>query len=330
MELSLEAYRNIVENVNDHPSLAVLCRVSKAFRKLAERALYKTLEVKAARHTMRLCAILSTTPHLAGLVDSFSVEVLRPIESDSDDDDVDDDERGEEEQDQESSETSLPEDYWDILSLALRNLLRLRHLNIHIYVPSVSSNAWILEGCTFLLRTFHCDFNWDPHLFTFLNAQTDLRDLYIGDYSDVNATPTADTPTPTTPGNAATAVPKLSVLECTLIDAAVTFVPGRPIKRLKTCFSRSDLDERRAELEDLYTALTHSTCHLRALDIGDSTYDASFGLDTLTRITQVGFRLRYLGTLILPIDGDEVHLTCNSSVPQLISSCSRDYVSTAC
>ncbi|KAF8895805.1 hypothetical protein CPB85DRAFT_1229786 [Mucidula mucida] len=293
MELSLEAYRDIVKYVGSRSDLATLCRVSKAFRNVAERALYNTVYMYDVVITMLLCTTLSTQPRVAEYVDAFTIHISEPSDSD---------ENGDEEQ----SDEDLPEGFLDTLSSALRNLLRLRYLNLCIGPGIPAPSAWILQGCTFQLRTFHCEFDWDSHLVSFLNSQRDLYDLYILDYNDSNTvTPTTDVPTPISSGLVPEACRRLSILECTFTEAAAALVPGRPVKRLKTCFSRSDIGEKRQELSRLVSGITQSTGRLRSLDIADSVYEASFTLEILTDLSRAVSRLRYLGSFALPVPGDE-------------------------
>ncbi|KAF9063305.1 hypothetical protein BDP27DRAFT_1335296 [Rhodocollybia butyracea] len=127
-----------------------------------------------------------------------------------------------------------------------------------------------------------------------------------------------------------TALPRLAILECTFSEAAIALVPGRPVSRLKTCFSSTDPATKQAELKVLFEALkkatvspargtpiTSATSGWRSLDIADAEYEEQFTMDLLkivVDLTSVGPRqknvslkgtLRYLGTLVLPVDGKE-------------------------
>lgn len=308
MELSLEAYRTIVKNVGNRADIATLCRVSKGFQYVAERSLYNTLYMRNAHDTISLCDTLFKQPRLSALVDALTIYLSDAEEDDSDDEDVKGGQK-------EASETSLPESYWVSIARALANTTRLRYLNIHVHINTNTATAWIFADCTFQLRSFHCDLGWDHHLVTFLNKQVDLDDLYIIDYNDLNP----ETPTPTTVAPAPSdsqsllldthALPKLSTLECTFAEAAVALVPGRPVTRLKTCFSRSEVNEKRAEMSQLLAKIKLSTAPLRSLDIADSSYNETFSTNLLRCITNSAAttqNLRYIGTLVLPIGGQEV------------------------
>ncbi|KAJ7834719.1 hypothetical protein B0H14DRAFT_2450343 [Mycena olivaceomarginata] len=362
MDISLEAYRNIVRNVARRRDVAALCGVNRAFRNAAERALYNTLTV--SDEDPRACETLAASPRIASLVVALTVQFRRRHNEEEGRDRRDSEpssvsESGEERSASRSSSrarpiagasatrTRTPDDsYWPAVARALRNTTRLRHLTVDIADPDDCGGAWVLEGCVFQLRTFHCDFDWDHALCAFLAMQSHLHDLSLRDYRELedlaaaevddgiqpatvkNTNPlppgrhhesdetTAEPPShilehPISPGAvpppiASPALPALATLECTFSEAAVVLVPGRPLTRLKTCFSRSDSAGKRAELVALLGALRRSTVALRALDIADVSYTESGSMELLHRIshTQTTSReLRYLGTLALPISG---------------------------
>lgn len=303
MELSLEAYRNVVKNVGSRADIVALCRVSKGFRYVAERALYNTLYMRDAQTTISLCDTLAGTPRLAGMVDALTIS---PSGEESDDEQ----EEGEEDEEERKPPVVLPENYWESVASALTCINRLRYLNLHLHNSPDTSTAWILDNCTFRLRRFHCDLDWDHHLVEFLNKQVALDDLYIIDYNDTKS----ETPTNVAPSSPALlldthALPNLSTLECTFSEAALTLVPDRPITHLKTCFSRSDTNEKREEMASLFSKINQSTRPLRALDIADSSYQDRFSMELLATVVNTpatNHQLRYLGTLVLPIAGKEV------------------------
>ncbi|KAI0783468.1 hypothetical protein C8Q75DRAFT_435166 [Abortiporus biennis] len=282
-ELSQEAYILIGRYVGNRADLATLCQVSKGFQHATERLLWNTLNLRDPEDTISICRILSTTPRVACLVDALSIAAT------------------EEASDSEESVEALPDDYWDTVAAALRRMTRLRFLTVHLEGASDASMAWILDGCTFQLRNFHCDFTWDNHLLTFLNGQTQLCDLYIIDFkentSDDNASPFD-----------IHSLPKLSILECTFTEAVTALVPNRPVVRVKTCFSKSGLEDKREEMKDLLAKLRLSRKHIRSLDLADASYNPDFSLELLAAVVNTfstSNYLRYLGTLVLPIDGRE-------------------------
>ena len=174
MDLSREAYQLIIRHVGNRSDLCTLARVSKSFQRAAEPSLYNTLVMRDARKTTKLCSVLSAQDRLAVLVDALTV-FAAAAHSDSE-------ESGRSEEDQsDESDPALPEDFWDLLSAALRRMKRLRFLNMHI--NGDSDRAWILRGCTFQLRAFHSDFAWDSDLANFLNSQNLLKDLFLADYA---------------------------------------------------------------------------------------------------------------------------------------------------
>ncbi|KAJ6482284.1 hypothetical protein C8R47DRAFT_1133542 [Mycena vitilis] len=345
MDVSLEAYRDIVRSVGRRRDIAALCGVNRAFRNAAERALYNTLTVNDEDH--RLCATLAESPRIASLVVALTVQARRRDEQSGQEEDYENPDENAEESGSEGavSQTSsgvsasrsksvgrgasappAPEDYWLAVAGALRNTTRLRHLTIDIADPNDSANAWVLAGCVAQLHTFYCDFDWDVALCSFLATQSALHDLALQDYRELNvsaddrparadpremtasSTHTLESPIPPIVPNTTAPVPlpMLTILECTFSEAAVALIPGRPLSRLKTCFSRSDTAGKRAELTALIGALRRSTAPICALDIADAAYTESGTTELLNRIAHTpatAHALRYLGTLVLPVRG---------------------------
>ncbi|KAF8184223.1 hypothetical protein BJ912DRAFT_853209, partial [Pholiota molesta] len=298
MDLTLEAYRNIVKNVGSRADIATLCGVSKGFRYVAERALYNTLFMRNDEETAILCNTLSNSLRLAKHVDALTIS---PAE-----DDLSSDSEDEDDQYEPSEPTEMN---WQAVAQALEKTTCLRYLNVHTNT-NAKSLAWVFNKVTFQLRKFHCEFDWDHHLVAFLGRQTELEDLFIADYRDEEH---ADTPPPTEPLSlsltlAAHAIPKLSILDCTFSEAAMAVVPGRPVTHLKTCFSHDELGPKREEMYALLSKVVQSTRPLRSLDIGDSLYTDSFSAELLASIANTRSliaELKHLGTLVLPIDGRE-------------------------
>ncbi|KAJ3575503.1 hypothetical protein NP233_g1059 [Leucocoprinus birnbaumii] len=273
--------------------------------------------MRNVQETLLLCRTLSDTARIADLVDALTVYALAEAEaSGSEEGDSDDEETA-------SGSQELPQNYWSCIARALEQAKNLRYLNIHIADNSNAGAAWVLGKCTFQLRGFHCDLNWDNHLVSFLNKQTDLNDLYLLDYLNPSnvLTPAVEGPTTSpSPRLSSTSFPLLSTLECTFSEAAVAITPGRPITRLKTCFSRTRLDEKRAEMTELLAKVRESSRPLRALDIADSEYTTTFSMELLSLIVAsraTSLELRYLGTLVLPISGREVSGDCFFHTPKL-------------
>ena len=203
--------------------------------------------------------------------------------------------------------TSVPDGYWDAVANALSRTTRLRHLDIH--VDGDATHARILRASGFKLTSFHCDLAWDADLVAFLNSQDRLTDLYIADYASY---PTAvkdamDTDTDTL-SISSTALQSLSVLECSFIDAVAALTPGRPVVRVKTCFSREDTEGKEEELRRLSAALQQTTRRVASLDLADASYSEDFTLTVLDGLARHLPRLRYFGTLVLPV-GLEVRTT---------------------
>ncbi|CDO72274.1 hypothetical protein BN946_scf184970.g126 [Trametes cinnabarina] len=274
----------IVKYVADSkPTLVSLCTVSRQFQAASERALYNTLQLKGYNLTVTVCNLLARTSRLSGLVVALSVY--------EDEDDSDDGSGS-------YSGLEPASMYWEALAGALKSTTRLRFLSFY-FTSGQPETAWIFDDCTFQLRTFHCDFVWDRHLQSFLATQSRLSDLYLPDYESLAITPST---------SSSSFLPKLSVLECTFSEAAVALVPDRPVCRVKTCFTHSRLEDKRTELDILAASLRQSKKRLRTLDIADSSYDAGFSLELLRRVTDVSLssELRYIGTLVLPVVGQQL------------------------
>ncbi|KAF9219150.1 hypothetical protein BS17DRAFT_798280 [Gyrodon lividus] len=288
MELSLEAYRLIVKYVGNRVDLCTLCRVNRGFQRAAEQALYNTIYASDTSDTYIMCSLLADKPRLAIVVDALTMFV------------------GDEDHSGYGVPTSFPDNFWHTVAQALQQTTRLRFLNLHLFCAGDAARAWILDGTAFRLRSFHCDLQWDTHLVSFLNTQPDVNDLYILDYRV--AEDTVHTSASLSPPLNAGALPSLSILECTFAEAACALVPTRPVSRLKTCFSKTRLPEKRKELSLLFSKLLQATHPLCSLDIADSSYSESFSMELLAAVVELQKQaqgLRYLGTLVLPIGGED-------------------------
>jgi len=309
MALSMEARHLIVQHAESRRDVCALARVCKNFQVVAERALYNTLYLSGIDATISLCNVLASQPRVAGYVEALTIAV-----------------RNDETTNEEEVSSNFPDEYWRSVGAGLRSTHRLLHLVIQVDFIGNSSHAWILDGCQFGLRTFHCDLAWDDHLVGFLNDQDELEDLYILDFPypadvDTQATPTEPPPPLSPPPPPVRRVvspvprigslPKLSILECPTTDAVSVLVPRRPITRVKTCFATSDIEKKRRELTALFVNLRLSTRPLLSLDLGDSAYSADCSLNFLRHCVSSNRTMdnvRYLGTLALPVDGREVRV----------------------
>ncbi|KAF5380743.1 hypothetical protein D9757_007149 [Collybiopsis confluens] len=412
MELSLEAYRIIVNNIQSRADLAILCLVSRAFRRVAERALYNTLYMRQVGRSRTLCEMLTGQPRIAALVEALDIAIEldeRPgdggastVDEDEEEgeggEDGKEDDSGNEVEDRENSgederiemapalalsldQSDARQDIWLAISRSLQNMSGLQHLNIFINGLSSPGNlSWILTDCHFRLKSFHSDMKWDEGLVQFLNGQSEVVDLYLGDYdegeeslegkvdvqdeSQEHQSPSpghhqSTLPTPTSGGNmpvsarpqlvlSSFSLPRLTTLECTFSEAAIALVPGRPVSRLKTCFTSTDPAGKSLETQLLFTALAKASIVSRsgmpsvslsprhpksardtkfvggwlALDIADAEYEEDFSMELLQKVvslTLTGVRprssakgtLRYLGTLVLPVGGTELRRLCS-------------------
>lgn len=274
--------------------MVALSTVSKQFQTAAERAIYNTLDVRGYDRTITVCNVLRHTPRVSMLVVALSVYGEEEESADEDED-----------EDESDSDSEPESDYWHVLHEALVRTTRLRFLNLYFTSGDQPDKAWVLDGCTFQLKTFHSDLIWDDHLASFLFTQSRLCNLFLADYREAAPGEMA----PPVLFTSAAFLPKLAVLECTFSEAATSLVPGRPVVRVKTCFTHSKLEEKREELREIVAALRRSRKRLRALDIADSSYTSDFTLELLSALTSDGVLcadLRYVGTLVFPVDGRQV------------------------
>ncbi|KAH9024820.1 hypothetical protein EDB85DRAFT_1985894 [Lactarius pseudohatsudake] len=293
MELPQEMYSPIARHIERRADLCTLCLVSKRFRTATERELYRSLDVSEPSATIVLCNILSEKPRLSQLVVAFTIS-------------LNEEESYNNGTNSQAHDPFFPlSDYWTSVSRALQSTMHLRSLRIHLSRGIPLKYAWILGKCSFRLHTFHCDFAWDAHLVSFLSTQHLLTELYISDFNEdipenlsINASSLRQART----------IPNLSILDCTFTGAVGTFVPGRPVTHVKTCFSSSSLEAKRVELALLLANLRLSTQPLHSLILADESYTTTFSLELLSSLVKAFGpipRLRFVGPLVLPVDGRE-------------------------
>ena len=307
MQLPPEVYSLILRHVGRRADLSALCLVSKKFQTAAERELYRTLDMVDPSVTIILCEVLAKQPRLSQLVSALA---LYPSEEGHGDNGSNFQER--------HGPFPPPSNYWASISRALQKITHLRSLRICMNSGIPTNHAWILSGCNFQLHTFHCDLAWDKSLVSFLAAQPELSDLYISDFSE-------DIPEnvliSTRSLRQARTLPSLSILDCTFTEAAGVFVPGRPVTHVKTCFSSSNSEAKRAELALLLANLRLSTQPLHSLTVADESYTTTFSLEFLSSLVRAFGptpQLRYVGPLVLPVNGREVSYTHCTRSPAVV------------
>jgi F-box-like len=297
MQLPPEVYSLIVRYVGRRADLSALCLVSKRFQTAAERELYRTLDMVEPSAATMLCEVLAEQPRLSQLVVTLT---LYPNDEGHGDNASNSKER---------HALSPPPDYWTSVSRALRKTTHLRSLRIYLNSGIPTNHAWILGSCNFQLHNFHCDLAWDAYLASFLSAQYELSDLHISDFNeDIQENAFISTHSL----RQARTLPSLSILDCTFTEAVGIFVPGRPVTHVKTCFSSSGSEARRVELALLLADLRLSTQPLRSLTVADESYTTTFSLEFLSSLLRAFGptpQLRYVGPLVLPVDGHEVSYT---------------------
>jgi hypothetical protein len=294
MELPPHVYSSIARHIERRADLCTLCLVSNSFRVATERELYRSLDVKEFSAIIMLCNLLSEKPRLSQLVLEFTISLN---EEGLYDDGINY---------QTPGLFSPPSDYIASISKALQRTTNLRSLYVHLSRGIPLKYAWILSNCCFRLHTFHCDFAWDEHLVSFLSTQHLLADLHISDFNEdipenvsINAHSLRQART----------IPNLSTLNCTFTGAVGALAPGRPVTRVKTCFSSTGLKAKRVELALLIANLRLSTNPLHSLLLADESYTTAFSLELLSSLVKAFGpipQLRFVGPLVLPVDGRQV------------------------
>ena len=312
MELPPQVYSSIVRHFEKRADLCTLCLVSRSFQAAAERELYRSLDVREPFTTTILCNVLSETPRLSQLVVEFTISLNEEGLQDS----------GINHQTHDI--LSLPSDYLASVSGALHQTTNLRLLHVHLSRGIPLKYAWILVDCSFRLHTFHCDFSWDAHLVSFLSTQHLLSELHISDFNEdipenvsINARSLRQART----------IPYLSTLNCTFTGVVGTLVPGRPVTHVKTCFSSTGLEAKRVELALLLANLRLSTKPLRSLLVADESYTTTFSLEFLPSLVKTfGPRpqLRFVGPLVLPVDGRQVSMILSIAATSCWPVCLAD------
>jgi hypothetical protein len=291
MNFSPEILSLIASNLDQRADLCTLSCVSKPFRIAAERILYNTLVMANRAQTLVLCELLASQSRLASLVIALTIS-YDDYEEYADNEDL----------------AGQISHYWETIHFALLKTTRLRFLNIYLESSGPPHLAWILNDCTFQLSALHCELAWSSELIAFLSSQTNLFDLYIADFDEKLMqieTLAADILDDYL-------LPRLSVLECTFVEAVAFFSSGRPLTHVKTCFSRTSPEEKQAEMALLITSLSRVTRPLRSLNIPDATYAEGYSQSLLSHIvSRLSIaQLRYLGPFVFPSNGKEVRQCC--------------------
>jgi len=299
MELLPEVYSFIAQHVERRADLRSLSLVSKGFRTAAEYALYRTLEMSEPSNTIMLCGVLAENPRLAQLVTALAIYL---------NDEGQDYDQGSDTREHSRPLSLPPSRYWSSISGALRNTTRLHSLRVYLNSGVPTNYAWMLQGCSFQLHTFHCDLAWDAHLVSFLSTQRALSDLHISDFDEGLA---ENVTISTHSLRQAHTLPGLSTVDCTFTGAVGVLVPGRPVTHVKTCLSSSNSGARRVELALLLADLRLSTRPIYSLTVADESYTSGFSLELLSSLVRAFGptpRLRYVGPMALPVDGNEVRV----------------------
>lgn len=148
--LPIELYQDIFKYIGSHRDLLSLLTTTRTCNREAERLLYRQVFLgTAARHRTLLFQLLNS-PRQSLLVVNLTVTISSDVDSKS--------------------------ELWTSLAGALKQMNRLKHLEISTRRFS-RQLGWIFNGCHFQLETFGCDFYYDKDLVSFFTAQKRMHKL---------------------------------------------------------------------------------------------------------------------------------------------------------
>lgn len=239
MRVPVEVYAFIIQSLSP-VDLSTVSAVSREFQGMAERLLYRSLELHRYRcdSILRCILAITRTPRRAALVRAISLPAGF------------------------SKRTVTVSDipiFQKLLSHALKMLANLKSLDIRRHVEMTSSTfhfylkPWMLQGCTFRLHTFNC-MQCNMHfecLAQFFSGQPSIQDWMFGFNREIQ-----DYGVATFPPNL---LPEISTVE--INDWRIlTVMPSRPIKRLALRTQYLDaslLPKLCATLARFFQTLTH-------------------------------------------------------------------------
>jgi len=270
--LPLEIFNRIVQHIR--PSeLPPLCRISKAFQRVAERRLYGYLILGDANTAYRACQALAAHDGARGTYVKrfwFWIDLRRTVS------------RGE-----------LPQHFWLTVDKALSTMTELKDLLIH---DPAETTTWILhpDHIKFQLTSAKFRLAWDRTMVAFLMGQTQLKHLQTSDAPDLSQVESMP----------AGYLPALETYEGPLLVAAELLACSR------VTHMRTTIDEEVVPLlpQFIEGAIVCDT-PLRSLQLG--VVPEPLLADTFAALTFAPkwcARLRYLGVFSMPwIDRNVIH-----------------------
>lgn len=203
--LPVETLDVIVASLLRNDLFAVI-RANSLFQRIAARVLYRSVtELEPTRAVL----LVKTLAH-----NDLYPPFVRHIELDWDD-------------------NYLTANFLRLLNRALRRLKHLLQLTLEFSTNDAAGNiAWVLDGCTFSLRSFTTSLCCEPTLTRFLETQSDITDLCLRGINTIETAPLASD-----------ALPHLSHFRTVLTSPKVVaeFVRGRPVESVSTSLYPGDV-----------------------------------------------------------------------------------------
>lgn len=206
--LPVETLDLIVECLSRTDLLAVI-KTNSLFHRIAARVLYRSVSELEPIQAVLLVKTLAQND----LYPSF----VRHIELDWDSD----------------NSCCLTANFLRLLNRALRRLKRLLRLTLEFPTNNNTGNvAWVLQGCTFSLKSFTTSMRCGPTLARFLETQDDITDLCL---RGINTIDTASL--------ASNALPHLTHFRTVLSSPQVVadFIRDRPVESVSTSLYPGDV-----------------------------------------------------------------------------------------
>jgi hypothetical protein len=163
ISLPVELYRPILREITTRRDLCSLARTSRILQSEAELMIYHHVSAETIDEIIKFCRTIRRAPRLARYTSSLGLSFF----------DGQFRSRG----------SVIWAAVYNIISDTLKLLTKLRHLDIRI--PSEingivgGSCSRILDGCTFKLHKLTSMFRVDSKMISFLQAQTEIHELYL-------------------------------------------------------------------------------------------------------------------------------------------------------
>ncbi|KAJ7646590.1 hypothetical protein FB45DRAFT_890838 [Roridomyces roridus] len=217
-----EIYAILCEQV-DTASLALFCRISRAFQEQAQWILYHKVDLRACTlpYVKSWCMAVTRHSHLAKRVESLSLRLLN---------------------------SALIQEDAERIGRAFAVCVNLRRLAVLHggHMPDICPQTWMIEECGFRLERFsNTYFNLNRGMEGFFERQTSLRVLSL---------PSAMHSIPFTDGR----LPNLTAIDASL-EIVLGLPAGRPLQRIQIHGERSGYLDRLASLSRYSATLKNLT-----------------------------------------------------------------------